>query len=657
MFSTILKRSGVVGTGNLTDSSDFWYGIGGVPASAGKSVSKDTAMAVWAVYACVSLISETLAQLPLKLKRPKAGGGKEDAYGKLYTLMKDEPNPEMTSFVFREMQQANLLGTGDNYAWIERSRVDILGLWPIPAEWVTVRMAKEHEYSALGITKRNSVVYDVNGGGQTRTIPARDMLHVRGFSFGGLKGDSVIMKYAKETIGTAIALDEFEGSHIKNGAHVSGVLEHPNTLGENKDSFLSALHNRYQSGKNTGTPMVLENGVKYNQFKVSLADQQFIEQKKLKATDICGIFKVPPFKIGIHGSNTSFNNTEQQNKSFLDTTMQQWLVRWEQAMNMKLLTDTEKRQGYYFKFNFDALLRPDAKTRAEINQIEWQQGVPINTLRERDDMNPIPGGDVGYVPLNFIPVSQAGKQPEQNSKRFKEHRASSAQGRARISKQYYPLIQRSAQKIVNFEGIAVKRQVKRSLREASTVQTWLDDFYENKVPERIKRELGPVFTSFAEALYAEASREIGGSSEPDAEFYKWIDEYIDTYSLRHTDSSYGQLTQLLADAGEEALGERVDEWEETRADKIALNETVRQSNAVAMTVFFAAGMGAVWRNAGSKTCPYCRTLNGKKISRGQSFHSPGDEIEPEGGTGPMKISGLIQHPPLHQGCDCHISAG
>ncbi len=409
MFATALKRSGVIGTGNLTAVDDFWYGIGGTPASAGKAVNKETAMAVWAVYACISLISETLAQLPLKLKRPKKSGGKEDAYGKLYTLLKDSPNPEMTSFDFREMQQANLLGTGNSYAWIERSAGrEIAGLWHLPAEWVTPRRAREQEQAKLGLQKRNSIVYDVVTDGETRVIPARDMLHVRGFSFGGLKGDSVISKYAKETIGTAIALDEFEGKHIKNGAHVSGVLEHPGVMGENKESFKKALVNRYQGGGNTGTPMVLESGMKYNQFKVSLADQQFIEQKKLKATDICGIFKVPPFKVGIHGKNTSFNNTEQQNKSFLDTTMQQWLVRWEQTMNMKLLTNSERQRGYFFKFNFDALLRPDAKTRAEINQIEWQQGVPINTLLERDDRNPIPGGDVGYVPLNFVPVGKDG---------------------------------------------------------------------------------------------------------------------------------------------------------------------------------------------------------------------------------------------------------
>jgi len=566
MFSTIFERSGVTGTGNLTDYSDFWFGFGGTPASAGKAVSKDTAMSVWAVYACISLISETFAQLPCKLKRPRKGGGKEDAIGPLHSILKDSPNPEMTSFEFREMQQANILGTGNCYSWIERSRMGIIGLWPIPSEWVEPRRANARELASLGLTKRNSIVYDVMENGRIRVVPAEDILHVRGFSFGGLKGDSVITKYAKETIGTAIALDEFEGKHIKNGVHVSGVLEHPEALGENAEAFKTALVNRYQGGANAGVPMVLENGMKYNQFKISLSDQQFIEQKQLKVSDICGIFKVPKSKISISDSSTNNNNTEQNNRGFVDTTMHQWVVRWEQAQNMKLLSDSQKRKGYFVKYNFDAMLRPDPKARAEINQIEWRQGVPINVLLERDDRNPVEGGDVGFVQSSYIPVSEAvkAKEPEPTAARSIEKDMS------RVLRLFFPLVRSAAQKVINFEGIAVKRQLKKCKRDSLPVQLLIDEFYEKQVPVRIERELAPVLTSFAEAIYFEVSR---GEGDAGPDFREWMDDYILTCSRRHIETSSTQLRNLLAESGAASLIVRVDEWEEVRAKDIAKLET------------------------------------------------------------------------------------
>lgn len=400
--------------GSLAINDDFWFTTIGAPASSGISVSRESAMRQWAVYACITEIAQTLAQLPLKLKRPAATGGTEDAIDHpLYDLCKNSPNPHMTSFNWRESQQANLLTTGNIYNVIERSTKGVKAIWPVTPSSVKPRFATGQEVSSFRLPSKERIVYEVLTTEGKKVYRARDILHVAGFGYDGLKGESVISNFAKEAIGNAIAIDQFQGQAMRNGIRPSGVLEHPDTLGDNKEAFLSALTRRYAGIENVARPMVLENGLTFKQLDVSFVDKQFVEQARLTTNAICGIFKVPPHRVGIFEKNTNYNNTEQGNKSFLDGTMLQWVTRWEQAMNWKLLTEGERKEGYFFKFNFDALLRPDAKTRSEMSWREWQQGTPLNEIRMRDDLPPIEGGDVAYVPVNMVPYQMAGLKPSQ----------------------------------------------------------------------------------------------------------------------------------------------------------------------------------------------------------------------------------------------------
>lgn len=384
-------------------------------SSSGANVSKESAMRQWAVYACISIISETLAQLPLKLKRPDGKGGTEDATDHpLYDLVKNLPNKHMTSFSWREAQHANLMATGNCFNYIDRARYDVKAIIPISPHNVTVRMVNNKSIGQVDINDSSQLVYDIETTSGKKTFQAADILHVPGFGWDGMLGESVIRNFAKESIGNAIALDTFQASSIKNGVTPGGVLEHPDQLGDAKESFVAALEARYSGSSNARRPMILEDGMKFNKVDVSLVDKQFIEQMRMSANQICGIFKVPPHKIGIFEKNTNYNNTEQGNRAFIDGTMLQWAVRWEQAMNWKLLTRSERRTGYFFKFNFDAMLRPDSKTRSELEWREWQMGTPLNEIRKRNDMNPVENGDKAFVPVNMIPVELAGAAVQQS---------------------------------------------------------------------------------------------------------------------------------------------------------------------------------------------------------------------------------------------------
>ena len=177
------------------------------------------------------------------------------------------------------------------------------------------------------------------------------------------------------------------------------------------------------------------------------------------------------------------------------------------------------------------------------------------------------------------------------------------------------------------------------------MKKFLKGFYA-KFGEYVTKKMGPVLTSYLQSIINETAGEIGAD---DVKMDVEIKEYVDRYAERHTDSSLGQLLSLLDDDLTK-LEERTDEWQEKRPEKITDDETVRASGAAYSWTIFAAGMSLVWRIRGPRTCPYCKSLNNKRIVRGQTFASPGDEIDPKGGTGPMKINGIKQHPPLHQKC-------
>jgi hypothetical protein len=386
----------------------------------------------------------------------------------------------------------------------------------------------------------------------------------------------------------------------------------------------------------------------------------------------------------LHNLNrATFNNIEELSRGFVKFSLRYWLVRFEQAYNTQLL-NTKEQKKYFFEHVFEGLLRGDIKSRYEAYQVGVSNGwLNADEIRELENMNPQPGeqGKKYFVPLNWIIKEDAGKlpevepvkvpeeeppkEPEEEEKireHFKEKRANpkaSVAERDRVIKQYYQLFKQAAQKIVNREAIAIKKAVKNigGQRSKSDLKKWLDDFY-NKHPEHIKREIGPVFHSFAEAIQAASAKEIGVDIGIDEDLEKFISDYIDRYVERHTDSSHGQLIALLEEELDK-ITERVDEWvdEDKRSDKIAANETVRESNAVFQFMAFGAGMGVVWRIRGPKTCPYCTELDGRRVAAGQSYVESGDVLEPKGADGPMKIRGMKAHPPLHSRCDCFLTVG
>ena len=394
---------------NKTVGSSFSFMMGG--STSGKSVTERSSMQMTAVYACVRILSEAIAGLPLHLYRYKEDGGKEQAVdNNLYRLLHDEPNPEMTSFVFRETLMTHLLLWGNAYAQIIRNgKGEVIALYPLMPNKMSVdRDEKGQLYYTYSRANEEAATMT----GNTVILKPSDVLHIPGLGFDGLVGYSPIAM-AKNAIGMAIACEEFGAKFFANGAAPSGVLEHPGTM-KDPAKVRDSWNSTFGGSANSGKVAVLEEGMKYTPISISPEQAQFLETRKFQINEIARIFRVPPHMVG-DLEKSSFSNIEQQSLEFVKYTLEPWVVRWEQALSRALLSITEK-PTYFFKFNLEGLLRGDYQSRMNGYAIARQNGwMSANDIRELENQDRIPaeeGGDLYLINGNMLPLNKAGAYAE-----------------------------------------------------------------------------------------------------------------------------------------------------------------------------------------------------------------------------------------------------
>jgi HK97 family phage portal protein len=394
---------------NSTSGSAFSFFLGG--SSSGKNVNERSAMQMTAVYSCVRILAEAVAGLPLHLYRYTDKGGKEKAVDhSLYRLLHDEPNPEMSSFVFRETLMTHMLLWGNAYAQIIRNgKGEVIGLYPLMPNKMTV---DRDEAGRLYYTYNRSNDDAPTMKGSTVVLKPTDVLHIPGLGFDGLVGYSPIAM-AKNAIGMAIACEEYGAKFFANGASPGGVLEHPGTIKDParvRDSWNSV----YQGSGNSHRIAVLEEGMKYTPIGISPEQAQFLETRKFQINEIARIFRVPPHMVG-DLEKSSFSNIEQQSLEFVQYTLRPWLVRWEQGITRSLFSEDEK-PFLFVKFNVDGLLRGDYASRMTGYATARQNGwISANDIRELEDMDPIPseeGGDLLLVNGNMLPLKDRLEKPK-----------------------------------------------------------------------------------------------------------------------------------------------------------------------------------------------------------------------------------------------------
>lgn len=305
---------------NSTNGSSYRFLFGG--STSGNRVTEHSAMQMTAVYACVRILSEAIAGLPVHLYQYTDKGSKEKAVKHpLYFLLHDEPNPEMTSFVFRETLMTHLLLWGNAYAQIIRNgKGEVLGLYPLMPNRMTVdRDDRGQIYYQYQVSDSDAPTMKEG----TVNLKKEDVLHIPGLGFDGLVGYSPIAM-AKNAIGLSIATEEYGAKFFANGATPGGILEYPGTVKDPdrvRDSW-----NKGFSGRNSHKVAILEEGMKYTPISISPNEAQFLETRKFQIDEIARIFRVPPHMVG-DLEKSSFSNIEQQSLEFVKYTLEPWLMR------------------------------------------------------------------------------------------------------------------------------------------------------------------------------------------------------------------------------------------------------------------------------------------------------------------------------------------
>ena len=399
--------------------------------TSGKPVNERTAMQTTAVYACVRILAEAIASLPLHVYEYQDDGGKKLVHDHpLYYLLHDEPNPEMTSFVFRETLMSHLLIWGNAYAQIIRDGAGrVLGLYPLLPDKMEVQ--RDDRGNIYYVYSRNSDENPMFKEYGNIKLKAEDVLHIPGLGFDGLIGYSPIAM-AKNAVGMTLACEEYGASFFANGANPGGVLEHPGVL-KDLSKVRESWNSVYRGVNNAHKIAVLEEGMKYQQIGIPPEEAQFLETRKFQINEIARLYRIPPHMVG-DLDKSSFSNIEQQSLEFVKYTLDPWVIRWEQSLQRSLLLPGEKGK-YFIKLNVDGLLRGDYQSRMNGYAVGRQNGwFSANDIREMENMNPIPdeeGGNLYLVNGAMTKLADAGAFAETDTGGQKEEEKLPAQENSR----------------------------------------------------------------------------------------------------------------------------------------------------------------------------------------------------------------------------------
>ncbi|CYV37532.1 phage portal protein [Streptococcus suis] len=406
---------------NSYEGQDFSYLFG--RTTSGENVDEFKAMQTTAVYACVRILAEAVASLPIHVYERTSTGKEKKVEHPLYFLLHDEPNPEMSSFVFRETLMIHLLIWGNAYVQIIRDRSgQVISLYPLLPDKMSVHRDESGKlYYKYKRQSEENPNFKEKG---DAILKAEDVLHVPGLGFDGLIGYSPIA-LAKNAIGMTLATENYGASFFKNGANPGGVLEHPGILKDPKrvrDSWNAV----YNGVTNAHKVAVLEEGMKYTQVGIPPEEAQFLQTRKFQINEIARLYRIPPHMVG-DLEKSSFSNIEQQSLEFVKYTLDPWVVRLEQAFKRSLFLPEEKKT-YFVKFNVDGLLRGDYQSRMNGYAIGRQNGwLSTNDIRELEDLNLLSdeeGGNLYLINGNMTKLKDAGgfmkQAPVEQETQFRE---------------------------------------------------------------------------------------------------------------------------------------------------------------------------------------------------------------------------------------------
>lgn len=386
---------------------------GGMPAWSGEPVSLETALNHSVVWACNRLISETQGATPLVMLQRKNGAKRLADDKPMFNALRHAPNDEMSAMSFQETRTSHCALQGNGYAQIIRrsgtgTAVELRALDPSQVRVDREKAGQRRlvyiiKHGLGGVAGNNETTYAVDPG------KPQDILHIRGLGWDGLRGYSVITM-ARQSIGTSLSVERNIARFYAGGGRVPYLLEMAKKFQNDGDfdKFRADWEKTYAEPHKVP---ILENGTTYKQTGLSAVDSQMLETRLFDIHEIARWFRISPHLVG-DLSRATFSNIEQLALEFVKMTMQPWFTRWEQDLWRCVLTPDEKAAGYYFKHDANDLLKGDFLSRMQGYSIQLQNGITDpNEVRDQEDMNPFPGGDVKHIQLNMQSIPSDGKAP------------------------------------------------------------------------------------------------------------------------------------------------------------------------------------------------------------------------------------------------------
>ncbi|MCZ4611626.1 phage portal protein [Streptomyces sp. Lzd4kr] len=662
-----------------------WF-RGDMANSAGVRVDYDTAMMYAPFFAGVRVIAEDLGLLPLFLYERLARGKQRATGHPLYPLLHDAPNPMMGAMAFKEALQGHAITWGRGVAYVvthERTGV-IEELWPLRPDRLRIKVRQ----MGKGRVER-WVQYRDDVNGIYANLAPGEYLCINGLGDDGVTGYSVV-ELAANSIGLGLATEHYGAKTFSNGAAPAGALSHPENLSPDaRKRMADDWENIHRGIDRAHRVAILEEGVTWQAVGLPNDANQFLETRKLQVTDMARWLRLPPHKIG-DLERATFSNIEEQQLDYVSSALSAWLTRWEQAVLTQLMLP-EERARYFPEHLVDALLRGNTAARYAAYAIGRQWGwLSANDVREKENLNPVDGGDAYLVPLNMIPAGNGGTTPpadedgdDEARRRARRYarlmRGRGALARERIGEAWAEKIREADQEIADLEREKVEYLVDQHLdpdgrgrmsfwhpadgprphRSVATFVQGLNWLYakDGPIAEAMTALWLPVMTALAADVAEDAAKEVG--HKDDVDLSVWARAYTLSHVAYQVASSFGQLRKRAeeADTDEDAakaIVERLIKWQEERPEQTARWESSQMTNAAARETWKDAGVRELkWVTQGSKNCPYCTKLDGRTIAIDEPFIAKGDEVEGEDGEA-LKAKRNTFHPPVHPGCNCQV---
>lgn len=444
------------------------------PPTAGVAVDEKKANSFSPVFACQRVISETVMMFPYRVIRQDGNARILQPDHAVDLILHTRPNDEVTAAAFRQALVAHALLWGNGFAEIDRSRSGRVGaLHGITPDCVEIQR-----------DSNNRLVYEISqGNGSNRTLSAANVFHLRGPSFDGIAGYSIV-GLAREAISAGLAAEEFGAAFWGNGAVPTGFISQPIEKGlqslspDGAKSLLKSLEDRLKGSSRAFKIGYLDAGMEYKPVGVPPQDAQFLESRRFNVTEVCRWFRVPPHKVA-DLERATFTNIEEQEKAFVNDAIMPWVIRLEQEANFKLLTAEEQRSGLFTSMNVKALLRGDSRARSEYYRNLWGVGaLSTNDILRLEDENPIgPEGDTRFIPMNHMSLKDAAR----------EGNSGKASTRDNNALQTEPVARAAAQRVTRKLQKSCERQIKKDPDELGVMLQAYD------LERDIADSFGPLF--------------------------------------------------------------------------------------------------------------------------------------------------------------------